>query len=172
MEWLLNPDVLWTFTWKVVNFVVLAGIVVYLVRRFDVIDKVFGGYGRRIQGELESARKLQQEAEQIKAELERSTREAKAQAAEIVEKAKAQAQREKDAVVVTAQADAERLLAQARETASHEVARQTEALQLVVLGEALERARERLAKQVTKKDHEQLVNDFLDRLTEESLRPA
>lgn len=171
MDW-LNPDVLWTFTWKVVNFVVLAAIVVFLVRKFDVFDKVFGGYRRRIQGELEAASRLQQEAEQIKAELEHSIQQAQAQSAQIVEKAKAQSQREKDALVAAAEKETDRLLAQARETASHEIDRQRETIERNVLEQALERARQRLAKQITKKDNEQLVNDFLDRLSEESLRPA
>gem|GEM_PF-3749271 len=169
MDW-LNQDVLWNLFWKLVNFIVLAELIVYLVRKYDVFEKVFGGYRHKIQAEIDTAERLQQEAVQIKSDIERATKEAKTLSLELLEKAKAQAEREKDDLLDAAAAEAERIRKQARQKADYEQDRQLTNLQRDVIEQALEKAREKALADITKKVNDRLVDEFLKDLTEESVR--
>jgi len=169
MDW-LNETVLWIFFWKVVNFVILAGIIVYLVRRFNVIDNVFGGYQRRIQQEIAAAAELKRESEQIQAEVDRAAKEAESRSAEILEKSKAQAEQEKAAIIETARGEAERMIEQARAVAAQQRDRQLEALQAGVVAQTLALAQEKVRDTITPKDHERLIEVFLGSLKNEGVR--
>ena len=171
MHW-FDPDIMLMFAYKIVNFLILAGILVWLIRKYDVIENVFGGYQRKIKDEIDSANRLQNEATRIKREIEQSATQAEQRSVELLEQAKAQAEREKQALIRGAEAEAERLLEQARRTASFEQNRQLLALQSDIVERALVRARALLQEQVKKKDHQRLMDEFLECLTEESLRAS
>lgn len=169
MDW-LNQDVLWTFFWKLVNFLVLAGLIVYLVRKYDVFEKVFGGYRNKIQAEIDSANRLHQEAAQIKAEVEKTARESKALANELLEKAKAQAEQEKADWLKAAAEEVERIREQARQKADYQRNQQLAKLQQEIIAQALDKARKTVQASITKRENDRLIREFLDDLTPESVR--
>ncbi len=166
----LNQDVLWDFFWRVVNAVILFGLVVYFVRKYDVINKVFGGYQEKIQREIDNAKNVEEDAARIKREIDQMSEQAEVRSQEIVEKAKEQAQREKEALIEDAKSSAERILTQARQTADYEQERQSKLLQNEIVERTLEKAREEVAAKITKKENDRLVNEFLDSLNEESVK--
>jgi len=169
VDW-LNQDVLWTFFWKLVNFIVLAGLIVYLVRKYDVFEKVFGGYRNKIKAEIDAPHQLPQEAVQIKADIKKATREAEVLSTELLEKARVQAEREKAEVLEAAQAEVKRIHEQAQLTADYQRSLQLAELQQDVIEQALAKAREKAQADITKKENDRLVNDFLKGLTTESVK--
>jgi len=162
--------VIWDFFWKVVHFLVLAGIAVWLVRKYDLFERVFGNYRRELKAELDAAARHHEEAERIKAETESALQEADRRAEEMLEQAKARAEREKEELVQVARQEAERIKEQARLTARSERERQVRALQNDVVERALARARELVTGAITKQDHGRLVDAFLEELDEGSVR--
>lgn len=158
------------FAWKVFNFLVLAGLVVWLVRKYDLFERVFGNYRRQIKAELRAAERHLTEARRLKDQTRAALTEAKTRAAEILEQAQAQAEREKAELLAAARAEVERLLAQARLAAEAELEHQLEQLRRETVEAMLARARERTAETITRRDHQRLVTAFLDELTEESLK--
>ncbi len=161
---------IWDFVWKVVNFLVLAGIAVWLVRKYDLFERVFGNYRREIRAELDAAARHREEAERIKAETETALQEADRRAEEMRAQAAERAEREKEALLELAREEAERIKAQARLTAQSERQRQLRALQNDVVEQTLARARELVTGAITKQDHGRLLDAFLDELDEESVR--
>jgi len=169
MNW-FEQGVLLNFLYKIINFVILAWIIVWLVRKYDVLEKVFGGYQRSIKQEIERARQMQTEAEQITREIKQASIDAERRAAETVERAKGQAKREKTVMINSAQAEAKRLLDQARQSAQSEQARQLATLQQELIERSVQHAEQLLMEQLTVQDHERLVEQFLEDLSEEYLR--
>lgn len=173
IQWLLeviNNPINQEFFWRVVNAVVLYSLIVYFVRKYDVINKVFGGYQQKIQREIDSAKQLEDEAAQIKRDIDKMAEEAVERSKEILEKARVQAQREKVAAIESAKASAERILDQARQTADYEHERQMKQIQTDIVERTLERAREEVAGKITKRENDRLVGEFLDSLNEESVK--
>lgn len=175
MNWLadfwtwLTTSLEGVFLLKLLNFLILAAIVVHLVRKYNVLDKVFGAYQRKIQGELEQAQRLRDEAAQIKRQTEQAVLDTERQSALLLQQAKAQAQREKDDLIEGAKTEAKRLLEQAHLGADFELRHQLQAVQRDVVERSVERARGILQKTLDQKDNQRFVDAFLRDLSEETL---
>lgn len=175
MNWLadfwtwLTTSLEGVFLLKLVNFLILAGIVVYMVRKYNVMDKVFGAYQRKVQGEIEQARRLRDEAEEIKRQTEQAVIDTERQSALLLQQAQGQAQREKEDIISVAKAEAQRLLDQAQLGADFELQRQLHGVQLDVMERSVERARGILHETLDQVDNQRLVDAFLGDLNEESL---
>lgn len=157
------------FLLKLINFLILAAIVVHLVRKYNVLDKVFGAYQRKIRGELEQAQRLREEAAQIKRQTEQAVLDTERQSALLLQQAQTQAQQEKEDIIEGAKVEAKRLLEQAHLGADFELRHQLQAVQRDVVERSVERARGILQKTMDQKDNVRLVDAFLRDLSEENL---
>jgi len=169
MNW-FDSGILLNFLYKIINFVILAWIIVWLVRKNDVLEKVFGGYQRGIKQEIERAEQMQSEAARIKDDIEQAANEAKRRAEDMVKNAKAQAEREKTSLLASAQAEAKRLSDAAQHNAQLEQARQLTALKQAVIERSVQHAEQLLLDELTAKDNRHLVERFLEELDEQHLR--
>jgi len=87
MHFLAEPE-----TWVAVAFLIFAGILIYLGVPKMLTDAL-DGRGKRVQAELDEARRLKEEAQKLLAEYKAKRREADEEAAAIIEGAKAEAER-------------------------------------------------------------------------------
>jgi len=78
--------------WVAVGFLIFLGILVYIGVP-KMITSALDARGRRVQTELDEARRLNEEAQKLLAEYQAKRREADAEAAAIIEGAKAEAER-------------------------------------------------------------------------------
>ncbi len=79
-------------TWVAVAFVIFVGILVY-VGVPAMLTKALDDRGKRVQSELDEARRLKDEAQKLLAEYQAKQRQAEGEAAAIIEGAKAEAER-------------------------------------------------------------------------------
>jgi F-type H+-transporting ATPase subunit b len=96
-------------TWVAVAFVIFVGLLIYVGVHKKVADAL-DARGARIKAELDEARRLREEAEQLLA---------------AYQKKRSEAEREAQAIVTEAQAEAERTAAEARAKMEEFVARRT-----------------------------------------------
>jgi F-type H+-transporting ATPase subunit b len=113
--------------WATVALIIFLAIVFYM-KVPGTIGKALDKRAEKIQGELEEARRLREEAQQLLAEYQRKRKEAEKEAAEIVEHARreadqfvAEAKQKTEDYVVRRTALAEQKIAQAERDAVNEV---------------------------------------------------
>jgi F-type H+-transporting ATPase subunit b len=87
MHFLAEPEF-----WVAVGFVIFVGILVY-VGVPKMLTSALDDRGKRVQGELDEARRLKEEAQKLLGEYKAKQRQADAEAAAIIEGAKAEAER-------------------------------------------------------------------------------
>ena len=87
MQFLAEPEF-----WVAVAFVIFVGILIY-VGVPKMMTKALDDRGRRVQAELDEARRLKEEAQKLLAEYKAKQRQADEEAAAIIEGAKAEAER-------------------------------------------------------------------------------
>lgn len=148
------------------NFVVLLAFILFvLVLLYFKVPSLIGSMldqrAETIRGELEEARKLREEAQELRASFERKKAEVSAQADRIVEKAKAdavvaaeQAKADLEASIARRLRAAEDQIASAEATAVREVRDQAIAV-------ATEAARELIAKKMEKADANALIEQSI-----------
>src|SRR3954453_15797599 len=78
--------------WVAVGFAIFVGILVY-VGVPKMLTDALDARGKRVQAELDEARRLKEEAQKLLAEYQAQQRQAEAEAASIIEGAKAEAER-------------------------------------------------------------------------------
>src|SRR5262245_37659448 len=79
-------------TWVAVAFVIFLAILAY-VGVPKMLTKALDDRGKRVQAELDEARRLKEEAQKLLAEYQSKQRQAEAEAASLIEGAKAEAER-------------------------------------------------------------------------------
>jgi F-type H+-transporting ATPase subunit b len=149
--------------WATVALVIFLAVVIYL-KVPAMIGKSLDGRAAKIANELEEARRLREESQQLLAEFQRKRKEAEKEAAEIVEAAKREAaslvedaHKKSEEYVVRRTAMAEQKIAQAEREAVNEV--RSSAVDI-----AIEAARKLLADSPEIKAGEELFKSSLQEL--------
>lgn len=151
------------FGWRVLNFIVLAAIVVWALVKVNVKGALAD---RRMQiekglADAEEARAVAEaKLQEYNQRLEQATQEIAAfQAASLVE-----VERERERIIAEAKHSAERIIAQAAESAEQETLKARARLQAEAGRLAVEIAAGKLAVAVTKEDHDRFVGEYLDKV--------
>jgi F-type H+-transporting ATPase subunit b len=141
------------------NLVLLLGVLIYFARK-PVAD-FFEDRRKRIQGDLESAKKEGAEAEARYAKWQRRLLDLEGELAEIRETARARAEAERAQILADAAAGAERIKRDALETVDQELRRARAQLRREAADLAVELATERLRSQVSSDDQDRLLDEFV-----------
>jgi F-type H+-transporting ATPase subunit b len=154
-KWL---DLLYRF----VNF----GIVAFLVYKFagKRAADFFSGRSKQIEAELNDLDERKADAERRLLEVEASIANLEAEKAKILADAKQQGEALKAAIVEKAEAQAAQILAQAEAAAAQELKLAVEAIRERMAEEIVLAAEDMVKKQLKKKEHEELVNEYLKRV--------
>jgi F-type H+-transporting ATPase subunit b len=151
-----------TDTYRIINFLVLAGLVFFLIRK-----PAAQFLGDRIKGIQEQLKELEQkkiEAEKKLAEYTRRLEDLSAESDRIIEEYRRQGETMRENILTAAEASAAKLESQAKRNIEHEFKKARIELEAEIMEKAISRAQDMLARNITDKDQERLVGEYLDKV--------
>ena len=151
-----------TDTYKVINFAVLAGALIFLLRK--PVSKALSDRIKGIKDQLEELEARKSAAEEELAAFNQKFQQLEAESEKIVEQYIQQGQEAKARILEEAQSAAAKLEEQARRSIDHEFKKAREQLQAEVLEKALVKAEEVIKAKISDKDQERLVDEYLDKV--------
>jgi F-type H+-transporting ATPase subunit b len=146
-----------------INFALLVIILVVVLRKVP-IKEYFSSRIERIQKELEELKKQKESAQQKARELESKLKAFEGERKEILEQYRADGLAEKERILAEARDRAKQILEQAEVSIQYEMQTAKERLKEDVVALAAQRAEEIIAREMTDKDQDRLVNDFIEKL--------
>lgn len=154
------------FVWRVINFVILVGLLYWLLK--DRIKDFFSGRRTDIKLSLEEAMAAKEEAEnrfkEYSAKLDKATEEI----SEISEMIRAQGLAEKEKIIENAKVTAERMKDDAQSRIEQETKKAKSQLRAEAVELSIQMAEEILKKTVSEKDHENIVEDYLKSMSSQT----
>lgn len=149
-----------TDTYRVMNFVVLLALLIFLLRK--PVSQFLGDRIKGIQGQLDDLEVQKKAAEQKLAEYNERLSKLTEEAEKIVEQYKQQGEAAREKILQEAEASAEKLEAQAKRTIEHEFNQAKKQLETEVLEKAIAKAEEKLKKSITDNDQDKLIDEYLN----------
>lgn len=151
-----------TDTYRVINFAVLAGILVFLLRK--PVKQFFGDRIRVIREQLEDLENQKQAAEKKLEEYNERLAALSRESEKIIEDYRRQGENLKDQILREAETAAGKLEEQAKKNIEREFAQAKLHLETEVFDRAVEKAEEKLKRITTPDDQEKLVQEYLDKV--------
>ncbi len=151
-----------TDTWRVMNFVVLAGALVFILRK--PVSQALSSRIKGIKEQLESLEVQKAEAEKQLAQYNEKLSQLESKAQKIVDDYIKQGNEAKAKILKEAELTADKLQDQAKRNIEHEFAKAKQKLQQEVVESSLLKAEESLKKEITAKDQDKLVDEYLDKV--------
>jgi F-type H+-transporting ATPase subunit b len=151
-----------TDTFRIINFLVLAGLVFFLLRK-----PAAQFLGDRIKGIQEQLKELEQkkiEAEKKLAEYTRRLADLSAESDQIIDEYRRQGESMRENILKAAETAAAKLESQAWRNIEHEFKKARVELEMEIMEKAISRAETMLEKNITDKDQERLVGEYLDKV--------
>ena len=149
--------------YRFINFALLV-IILYVVLKKAGIKGLFAARGQEIEKRLEALKQGKEEAEKKYRDLEQQIREFEKSRQGIVDQFRAEGLAEKQRIIAEADARVTQILEQAQATMVREVESAKERLKQELMGLAAQQAEEILGKQMTEKDQDRLVDEFIERV--------
>jgi F-type H+-transporting ATPase subunit b len=149
--------------WGVVAFLLLF----LLLWRYALpsMNRMLDERRARIQGQLEEAEQIRNEAEELRRQYQQQLREARAQANEIVEQARADADRVREQKVKDADEEAQAIRQRARDDAEAERSRLVQQLRAQVAALSVDLAGRIVHRELDEEQHSTLVDEYIDQLS-------
>ena len=147
---------------RLMNFALLLAILVFLLRK--PIAQTLSARIKSIREQLESLEAQKAEAEKQLAEYNDKLSKLESEAKKIVESYIKQGKEAKAKILKETQTAAEKLQAQARRNIEHEFEKARQELQREVLEKSLAKAEETLKKEITDRDQDKLVDEYLKKV--------
>jgi F-type H+-transporting ATPase subunit b len=151
-----------TDTYRIMNFVVLAAVLIYLLRK--PISQALAARIRGIKDQLASLEAQKAEAEKQFAQYSEKLSFLEKESEKIIAEYIKQGNEAKARILKEAEAAAEKLRVQARRSIEHELERAKLSLQKDILEKSLAKAEEMIRTHISAKDQEQLVDDYLEKV--------
>ncbi len=148
--------------YRFINF----GIVAFLVYKFagKRAADFFSGRSKQIEADLNDLDERKADAQRRLLEVEASIANLEAEKAKILEDARQQGEAIKAAIVEKAEAQAAQIVAQAEAAAAQEFKLAVDAIRERMAEEIILAAEDLVKKQLKKKEHEELVNEYLKKV--------
>ena len=147
---------------RVMNFVVLAGALFFVLRK--PISQALSSRIKGIQEQLESLETQRAEAEKRLAQYNEKLSQLETEAAKIVDAYIKQGNEAKAKILKEAEKNAEKLQAQARRNIEHEFDKAKQKLQQEVVESSLRKAEESLKKEITSQDQDKLIDEYINKV--------
>ena len=154
-----------TMVAQVVNFLILAAILRALA--YKPVAKMLKQRSDKIQADINKADADKKAAEETLAQYKSQLADAQKRAQEIVDKAEITARQEREALVAETKKEIERLKQNAQVEIQNERNRAFEQMQKEIVTLSLAAAEKVVAKNLTSKENDKLVNDFIAGLNED-----
>jgi F-type H+-transporting ATPase subunit b len=153
---------LWDLVWRIINFLILAGFLVYLLR--IPFKNFLNQRQQSIKESLEKAEEARQEAGKRAGEIDQKLAKASKEIEEIVKMLADQGDIEKKKILENARQEAERLKQQARFMADQEVKKARVMLRKEAVDLAANMAEALLKEKITDSDHKRLVEEYVEKV--------
>lgn len=147
---------------QVVNFLILAAILRALA--YKPVAKILKQRSDKIQDDLLKAEQDKKAAEQTLAQYKAQLADAQKKAADIIDKAELTARQERDAAIADTKKEIERLKQNAKIDILNEKNRAAEQIQKEIVALSIAAAEKVIAKNISSKDNDKLINDFINNL--------
>lgn len=151
-----------TDTYRVMNFVVLAGVLIFLLRK--PVSKTMNDRIKNIQSELEELEAKKADAEKALEENNRKLATLDKEAEQIVEQYIQQGKEAKERILEEARSSADRLEEQAKRNIENEFESARRRLQEEIIEKAIAKAEEMVKEEISKEDQERLVDEYLEKV--------
>jgi F-type H+-transporting ATPase subunit b len=151
-----------TDTYRIMNFVVLAAVLVFLLRK--PISQALAGRIKGIKDQLASLESQKAEAEKQLAQYSEKLSFLEKESEKIIAEYIRQGNEAKARILKEAEAAAEKLRIHARRSIDNELERAKLSLQQDILEKSLAKAEEMIRTHISAKDQEQLVDDYLEKV--------
>lgn len=151
-----------TDTYKVINFAVLAVLLVYLLRK--PVKKGLNSRIESIKNQLEELEAKKKSAEEELAKYNQKFQQLDQEAQQIIDQYIQQGNDAKARIIAEAEAAAEKLQEQARRNIDHEFEKARRELTDEVIEKALAEAESRIKDKISGKDQERLVDEYLNKV--------
>ncbi|MCI1268995.1 MAG: F0F1 ATP synthase subunit B [Ruminococcus sp.] len=151
----LDANIIWTF----INILIL-----YLLLRmflFKPINKIMDERAKKIQDDLDNAKKSKEEAEQMRADYNETLATASDKARQIVEEAVGQAESERSEIMARAEKENLQLYQSTQKSIENERKRSVQEAQSQIADLAIAAASKIIAKNVDDSSNRQIVDEFL-----------
>ena len=148
--------------YRLMNFVVLAGVLVFILRK--PVSQALSSRIKDIKEQLESLEVQKAEAEKQLAQYNEKLSQLESEAEKIVDDYIKQGNETKAKILKEAERTAEKLQAQARRNIEHEFDKAKQKLQQEVVESSLQKAEESLKKEITAQDQDKLVDEYIDKV--------
>ena len=148
---------------RFLNFTVLVIVLFVVVKKFGVKDALTARIDE-IRQRLEDLKKEKEETESKYREAERKLRDFERERQDIVEQFKKEGEAEKERIIAEAEQRSAQILKQAELTIQQEMQSAKNRLRQGVVELAAQRAGEIMAREMTDKDQDRLVNEFIERV--------
>ena len=152
----------WTDTFRVMNFAVLAIVLVYLLRK--PLSQALNSRIKVIKAELEDLEARKNEAEKKLAEYNEKLAQLEKEAEKILEDYIKQGHEAKQRILKEAEASAEKLKSQARRNIEHEFEQAKLKLQEEIFETSLEKAEEIIKNKISEDDQDRIVEEYLKKV--------
>lgn len=150
---------------RVLNFVVLAGILIFVLRK--PVSEALGSRIKGIKAQLADLEAQKEEVEKKLAAYNEKLSQLEKEAEKIVSDYIQQGNEAKARIIQEAEAAAAKLQSQARRNIEHEFERAKQQLQQEVLEQSLVKAEEIIKGKITEKDQDRLVDEYLAKVVSE-----
>lgn len=155
-------EVSFTIIIQVINF----GILLWLLKKF-LFSKILDYLDRRSQGiemDMAEASRLQQEAQELKAQQESEYLNAKKEAAEIVRLAHKRAETEADKIILNAEKEHNSIILNGKKALEIELDKAKSELQNSLVDVAVDIAQKILEREIKPQDQQKIINDALKKI--------
>jgi F-type H+-transporting ATPase subunit b len=153
------------FLWRVLNFAMLAALVVWILKKAKVRD-LLAGRQAAIETALREAVEARNAAEKKSAEYSEKLSKATKEIDEIYASIKREGELEKERIIAEAKLSAEKIKEQAEQTAAREVLKARSELRAEAARLALQLAEQNLREKVGNDDQNRLVGEYLNKVVE------
>lgn len=154
------------FGWRVANFLVLMGILYWLM--WKKMKSFFAGRREGIKASLEEAEVVKADAEKKFKEYDEKIKKAEEEIQGIAAMIKAQGEEEKKRIIADAERASVKMKEDAKARMDQELKKAKNELRLEASELAVQMAEDILKKKVTKEDHESMVREYLDRMVKKN----
>ena len=152
----------WTDTWRVMNFVVLAVALIFVLRK--PLSQALSSRIKMIKEQLDDLEAQKADAEKQLAEYNEKLARLEKEAEKIVDDYVRQGNEAKARILKEAEASAEKLQAQASRNIEHEFEQAKAELQKEILEKSLVKAEEIIKAKISDEDQEKIVDDYLKKV--------
>ena len=158
-----RSDDLRDLLYRIINFSLVV-IILFVVLRKVGIKRFFESRGEEIQKKLEELNKNKADAERKYRELDKKLREFDRHKTDLLEQSRAEGLAEKERIVAEARLRVNQIIEDAEAAVRQEMQEARERLKLEVAGLATRKAEEIISMEMTEKDQNKLVRDFIERV--------